>query len=62
MHLITRLRAILYVMFYIVLILTVTAILSVHRFVMNSVESFDGYGNGGSFREWKQFEKEKLNF
>ena len=55
-------RAILYVMFYIVLILTVTAILSAHRFVMNSVESFDGYGNGGSFREWKQFEKEKLNF
>jgi hypothetical protein len=50
-----------YVMFYIVLILTVTAIVSLHRFVMNSVESYDGYG-GGSFREWKQFEKEKLSF
>jgi len=51
-----------YVMFYIVLILTVTAIFSAHRFVMNSVESYDSYGNGGSFREWKEFEKQKLGF
>jgi hypothetical protein len=51
-----------YVMFYIVLILTATAIFSVHRFVMNSVESYDSYGNGGSFREWKEFEKQKLGF
>lgn len=49
-------------MFFIVLILTATAILSAHWFVMNSVESYDGYGNGGSFREWQQFEREKLNF
>jgi len=50
-----------YVMFYIVLILTVTAVLSAHRFVMNSVESYDNYG-AGSFREWKEFEKQKLGF
>jgi hypothetical protein len=51
-----------YIMFYIVLILTVTAIFSAHRFVMNSVESYDSYGNGGSFREWKEFERQKLGF
>jgi len=50
-----------YAMFYIVLILTATAVVSIHRFVMNSVESYDGYG-AGSFREWKEFERQKLGF
>jgi hypothetical protein len=51
-----------YVMFYIVLILTATAVVSIHKFLMSAVESYDGYGNGGSFREWKEFEKQKLGF
>ncbi len=59
--LIIRLQAIMYTMFFIVLISTVAAVLVAHRFVMNSVESFDGYG-AGTFREWQQFEREKLNF
>jgi len=50
-----------YVMFFIVLISATAAVLSVHRFVMSSVESYDGYGTG-TFREWQQFEREKLNF
>jgi hypothetical protein len=50
-----------YVMFFIVLISATAAVLSVHRFVMSSVESYDGYG-AGTFREWQQFEREKLGF
>ena len=50
-----------YVMFYIFLILTATAVVSIHKFLMSAVESYDGYG-GGSFREWQEFEKQKLGF
>lgn len=50
-----------YLMFFIVLILTTSAVLAVHRFVMNSVESYDGYG-AGTYREWQEFEKQKLHF
>ena len=37
-------------------------VVSVHLFVMDSVDKFNGYGdNGGSYREWREFEKQKLS-
>ena len=45
----------------IAIFLMLTAVASLHLFVMNSVDSFNGYGdNGGSYREWTEFEKQKL--
>lgn len=60
-HLITRLNAIIDIMTLIALIASFALLAAAHRFVMNSVESYDGYG-AGTTREWKQFEKEKLGF
>jgi hypothetical protein len=48
-------------MFFIILILTAAVVLSLHGYLMRAVESHEGYG-GGSFREWKDFEKQKLGF
>lgn len=48
-----------YVMFYIILISTITAAVSLHVYLMKTVESYDSYA-GGSFREWQDFEKQKL--
>jgi hypothetical protein len=46
----------------IVLILTSFAVISTHLFVMKSVDKFNGYGDGGgSYREWQEFEKQKLS-
>lgn len=45
----------------IALIASFALLAAAHRFVMNSVESYDGYG-AGTTREWRQFEKEKLGF
>lgn len=42
-------------------IISFLAIVSVHRFIMRSVDNYGNYG-GGSFEEWRMFEKEKLNF
>ena len=50
-----------YVMFFIVLISATAAVLSLHGYLMKTVESYDSYG-GGSFREWQDFEKKKLGF
>ena len=37
-------------------------VVSVHLFVMDSVDKFNGYGDsGGSYREWREFEKQKLS-
>ena len=46
----------------IVIILTSFAVISTHLFVMKSVDRFNGYGDGGgSYREWQEFEKQKLS-
>lgn len=43
-------------------IISSLAVVSLHLFVMNSVDNFNGYGdNGGSYREWREFEKQKLS-
>jgi predicted alpha/beta hydrolase len=37
-------------------------VVSIHLFVMDSVDKFNGYGDsGGSYREWREFEKQKLS-
>jgi hypothetical protein len=42
------------------LILTSAVVVLLHTFVMGSVDGFDRYGdNGGSYREWIDFEKQK---
>lgn len=38
------------------LIIILVLAVSLHLFVMRSIDSFEGYGGGGSFREWEQFE------
>ena len=49
-----------YIPMIIALILAFTVIVSTHLFVMDSVDKFNGYGDGGgSYREWIEFEKEK---
>lgn len=51
----------LYTPMFIALFIALTAAISLHVFVMNSVDSYNSYGdNGGSFREWTEFEKQKL--
>ena len=43
-------------------LITSFIVVSLHHFVMNSVDNFNGYGdNGGSYREWREFEKQKLS-
>ena len=38
-----------------------TVVSTIHLFVMKSVDNYNGYGdNGGSYREWIEFEKQKL--
>ena len=49
----------------ITILITAAIVVSTHSFLMNSIDKFDRYGdNGGSFREWVDFEKQKnpLNF
>jgi hypothetical protein len=36
-------------------------LLGIHLFVMRSIDSFEGYGGGGTFREWEQFEAKYRN-
>jgi hypothetical protein len=43
------------------LILVALILLGIHLFVMRSIDSFEGYGGGGTFREWEQFEKKYRN-
>lgn len=51
----------LYIPMIIAIFLMLTVVASIHLFVMNSVDSYNGYGdNGGSYREWTEFEKQKL--
>jgi hypothetical protein len=51
-----------YMPMLIVIILTSFAVISTHLFVMKSVDRFNGYGDGGgSYREWQEFEKQKLS-
>ena len=46
----------------IALIVASFAVISTHLFVMKSVDKFNGYGDGGgSYREWQEFEKQKLS-
>jgi hypothetical protein len=46
----------------IVFMLTSLAVISLHQFVMKSIDEFNGYGDGGgSYREWQEFEKQKLS-
>jgi hypothetical protein len=33
-----------------------------HIFLARSIDQYTGYGQGGTFREWKDFEKQKLGF
>lgn len=45
----------------IVFFLLFTAVATLHLFVMKSIDSYNGYGDsGGSYREWTEFEKQKL--
>jgi hypothetical protein len=32
-------------------------IVGIHRFVMSAVENYE-YGSGGSYREWREFERQ----
>ena len=32
-------------------------VVGVHRFVMSAVENYE-YGSGGSYREWREFERQ----
>jgi hypothetical protein len=51
----------LYVPMFIALFIALVSVVAIHLFVMDSVDSYSGYGdNGGSFREWTEFEKQKL--
>lgn len=46
----------------IALIITASAICSIHMLLMKSIENYDGYGQqGGSYREWRDFEKQKMD-
>lgn len=38
------------------LIVILFVAVSLHLFVMRAIDSFEGYGGGGSFREWEEFE------
>jgi hypothetical protein len=43
----------------IALILALLIIVSTHLFVMDSVDKFNGYGDGGgTYREWVEFERQ----
>jgi hypothetical protein len=45
----------------IALIITSSVVYSLHTLLMKSVENYDSYGSqGGSFREWREFEREKM--
>ena len=45
----------------IAIFLMLTVVATIHLFVMNSVDNYNSYGdNGGSYREWVEFEKQKL--
>jgi hypothetical protein len=39
------------------ILLLVVAVVCVHRFVMSAVESYE-YGSGGSYNEWREFERQ----
>lgn len=41
-------------------IVTASIIVSFHYYVMKSVDGYSSYGQGGTFREWQQFEQEKM--
>lgn len=42
----------------IIFILTFAVVIAgIHRFVMSAVENYE-YGSGGSFNEWKEFERQ----
>ena len=46
----------------IALIITASAITSIHLLLMKSIDGYESYGQqGGSFREWREFEKQKLD-
>lgn len=45
----------------IALIITASIIVSFHFYVMKSVDGYSSYGQGGSFREWKEFERQKMD-
>ena len=43
----------------IALILALLVVVSTHLFVMDSVDKFNGYGDGGgTYREWVEFERQ----
>jgi len=44
----------------IALIITVSILASFHYLLMKSVDGYSDYGQGGSFREWQEFEREKM--
>jgi hypothetical protein len=33
-----------------------------HLFLVRSIDQYTAYGQGGTFREWNEFERQKLNF
>lgn len=45
----------------IALIITASIIVSFHLYVMKSVDGYSSYGQGGSFREWQEFERQKMD-
>jgi hypothetical protein len=48
-----------YISMIIALILTLSVVVSTHLFVMDSVDKFNGYGDGGgTYREWAEFERQ----
>jgi hypothetical protein len=44
----------------IALIITASIIVSFHYYVMKSVDGYSAYGQGGTYREWQDFEREKM--
>lgn len=53
--------AILFVMSALIaLIITAVIIVSFHYFFMKTVDGYTSYGQGGTFREWQEFEREKM--
>ena len=45
---------------FILLIISIAFLVSIHKFVMNSVNSYDSYGSSTARQEWINFERERL--
>lgn len=45
----------------IALIITASIIGSLHYMFIKTVDGYTNYGQGGSFREWQEFEKQKMD-